>query len=375
MKTYSREFFKAISFTILPFALLFLVACSSESPHMQRPPAAVTIDKVIQRETPIYLESIGNTSAFQTIQVKAQVGGVLLNAHVKEGQKVKAGDLLFTLDTSTYAADVEKAKANLAKDEAYLAFAKIKLSHYTDLVEQEYVAKVTYEEFQNNVETAEAQVRIDKAILDAAEINLKRTSIYTPIEGRISSFKLQPGNLVIANDPLFLTEIRQVSPLDVHFSLSQKDLHEVRKHMNHHNLKFDVLLPHQKNPVSRGEVYFIDNHVDISTGTILLKGKIANKNELLWPGQFVRVRVYLKTLKEALLVPIEAVQLGQQGEYVYVIKEDKTAELRLITRGMQVDQFYIIENGVSKDEQVVITGQLNLQPGAPVRIIEANNEG
>lgn len=361
--------------TRLCFCLLalYLSGCSSSS----KPPSRafpVIVAEVTQEDVPVYLEAIGNVYSWSTVQVRAQVSGKLLKAHVQQGQDVKKGDQLFTIDPKPYQAALDKAKAILQKDEATLAFDKQKVTRYQELVKKNYVAQLTYDQYATDVKTLEAQVAFDKADVDLNTINLAYCYILSPIDGRISQFTVDPGNIVTPNDTTPITEIRQITPANVQFALPQKDFQEVKKIFKQ-TIKFEVLLQESKAPIQTGEVYFIDNHVDLSTGTILLKGRVENKERILWPGEFVRVRLLLKTTPKAILVPPGAVQVGQQGKYVYVLKADNTVDLRIVTTGVRYNNRIVIEKGLNPHEIVVVDGQINLRPGIKVSVTGGTTPG
>lgn len=367
---YLKIFFISISFCFLTASFW---GCSTGSP----PPARafpVIVAEVIQEDVPIYMEAIGNVYSWATVQIKAQVSGKLLKAHVQQGQDVKKGDKLFTIDPKPYKASLEKVKAILQKDEATLSFSKQKVTRYIDLLKKNYVAQLTYDQYATDVKTLEAQVAFDKADVDLNTINLAYCFIISPIDGRISQFNVDPGNIVSPSDTSPITEIRQITPANVQFSLPQKDFQELKKIFSQ-TIKFDVLLQDSKTPIQTGEVYFIDNHIDLSTGTILLKGKVENIDRSLWPGEFVRVRMLLKTTPQAILVPQGAVQIGQQGKYVYVLKQDNTVELRLVTTGVRYHKNIVIEKGLNPHDIVVVDGQINLRPGVKVTVTTPNPSG
>lgn len=352
-------------------AAVLLNGCSKGAPAFQRPPSSVTVAEVTKADVPIYLETIGNIVSPNTVQVKPQVTGILLQAYVKQGQAVKKGQPLYKIDPSMYQAAVDKANATLAKDQATLKFTKVKLDRYAELVKQDYIAQITYEELQSQVETAEAQIEIDQAILKEALIDLERTSIVSPIHGRISRFNIDPGNLVTANEQTSLTEIRQINPIDVQFSFPQKEFQILSTKQSEAPIQLEIIRQDQKPGMgSKGVVYFIDNKIDQTTGTIQLKGRASNAEEELWPGQFVRVRAFLGTHPNALLVPIEAVQVGQKGPYVYIVKKDTTVELRNVKTASIVAEKMVITEGLEAGETVVVSGQLNLFPNAPVNIVK-----
>ena len=353
---------------ILVYALICLICygCYSGAPR-QKPPSPVRVAQLKQEDIPVYIEAIGNVGSLQVVQIKPQVSGKLLDAHVKQGQLVKKGDLLYTIDPLPYEAALEKARGTLQKDEATMSFAKKKMERYVELVKQDFVSQLTFDQYQSEYQAAQAQVAVGKADVEIAEINLNYCTITSPIDGMVSQFNIDPGNLVVANDPNTLTVIRQINPADIKFSVPQKDFQEIQKSMKGETLKFEVIVIGQPEKYE-GEVYFIDNHLDLSTGTILLRGEVPNEGGALWPGEFVTIRMLIKTIPNAIMAPTSAVQTGQQGSYVYVVKPDMTVDYRQVTVGEKYNNDIVIEKGLALDETVVVDGQINLYPGAKIFI-------
>lgn len=347
---------------------MVLNACSSEQAPVGRPPVPVDEAIVTKEDVPIHLKALGTVYARITVRLKPQVQGKILKTHVKQGQVVHKGELLYTIDPRVYQANLEKAQAFLEKDEALLVFAKQKLERYSQLKEKEFVSPLTLEELKSTVDAAKAQILVDKAAVDLAKIEREYCDVYSPINGKISQFQIDVGNLVKAFDDNALTEILQIQPVEVRFAFPQKDFLAIKKYYTISTLPFTVLDPNHPKIKYEGEVDFLDNKIDTSTGTILLKGVVENLREQLWPGAYVWVSVLLKTEKNALVVPRDAVQIGQQGPYVFVIGDDKKVDLRLVTVGDEVDGKQIILTGVSEGEHVVTNGQINLKPGSTVWI-------
>lgn len=359
-------------FCSLCIALLCLSGCKS-APAPQEPSYPITIGEAIQKDTPVFIETIGNIYTLSIVQVRPQVGGIVLKAYVDQGQYVKAGDPLFMIDPRPYQAQLDSAKGTLIRDQATLEFSQIRLIRYKDLVSKDYFAKINYEQFVTEAESAKGQVLIDVASVDLAEINLGWCTPLSPIDGKISQYNIYPGNLVIANDPNFLVDIRQIDPADVRFTVNQKDFVKVQEAMQKGLLKFEVILPQKTQQPRKGKIYFVDNHIDLTTGTILIKGTVPNADEFFWPGEFVRVRLELKVLPEAILVPEEAVQIGQAGPFVYVYNpETSRVKYRPVAKGEHSNNMIVIENGIAKGEKVVLKGQINLKPDAKVFLAESS---
>lgn len=353
--------------TLLLMLIAVISGCSKEA-KIEAPPHPVSIGEVTQRDVPVYIEAIGNVYSLQTVQIRPQVGGIVTEAYVKQGQYVKKGDPLYRIDPRPYQAALDKAKATLAKDIATLHYSEIQVERNSDLVKQNFIAKLTYEQYQSQVDFNKGQVQSDQADVATAELNLEWTTPISPIDGKISQYNIDPGNLVIANDPNALTDIRQIDPADIRFYIPQTAFLKVQEAMLAGNLKFEVILPQELNKPREGQIYFIDNHLDTTTGTILLRGTAPNADEQFWPGEFVRVRLQIKVEKLALLVPEEAVKIGQEGPYIYVYDPNtSTAVYRPIKKGEKSNHQVIIEKGVSLGEKVIIQGQNNLLPGAKVQ--------
>lgn len=341
-------------------------ACSTQAPPPHSRPIPVDEAVVEVKDVPIYLKALGNVYARITVRLKPQIQGRIVKTHVKQGQVVKKGELLYTIDPRVYQANLEKAQAILEKDEALLVFSEQKLERYSQLKEKEFVSPLTLEELKSNVDAAKAQVLVDKAAVDLAQIDREYADVYSPINGKISQFDLDVGNLVKAFDDNALTEILQIQPVEVRFAFPQKDFLEIKKYYTISNLPFTVIDPNHPDMRYFGVVDFIDNKIDTNTGTILLKGVVDNEKEQLWPGAYVWVTVLLKTEKNVLVVPKEAVQIGQEGPYVFVIGEENKAEFRSVKTGNASEGIQIILSGVKAGERVVTNGQINLRSGSTV---------
>lgn len=330
----------------------------------------VNVGEVIQKDVPIYIETFGNAYALSTINVKPQISGVITQAPVKEGQEVKKGDVLFVIDPRPYQAFLDKARGTLAKDIAVLDFNEKRVDRYKNLVTQDYVAKLTYEEYVSSVDSSKGQIIMDKADVDTAQLNLDYAYIKSPIDGMISQYNVYPGNYVQPTDTTPITVIRQMNPIDIRFYITQSNFDSIKSTPGA-GKEMIVTLPDQPANPFKGTIYFFDNNIDMATGTLLVKGTVDNESRKLWPGQFVLIKLLIGLKPHALLVPFEAVQTGQNGQFVYVVKPDKTVELRNVTTGPRVDNLIVIDKGVNLGEVIVTEGQINLRPGASVAIKNA----
>ncbi len=367
---YGKSSMLPAGFVVLALSAALLVSCSkgNSSQLPKRPIVPVTVGTVTQKTVPVQLTAVGNVEAVSTIQVKSQIGGVLQRVHFKEGQDVAKGALLFTIDPRTYEAQVKQAEANLAKDRAQMENARKDASRYEELVKKGYVASEQYEQYRTNATALEATVASDQAVLDNARLQLKYCYIYSPISGRTGSLIANEGNLIKATADTAMVVINQMQPIYVTFSIPEQYLSEIKEYMAAGKLKVEARVSKEDKGSEEGLLSFVDNAVDLSTGTIKLKGTFLNTHKRLWPGQFVTATLTLAIRPNALLVPTAAVQTGQDGQYVFVVRSDGTAESRPITAGMTVNDETVIEKGLSPAETVVTDGQLQLVPGAKVEI-------
>ena len=357
--------------------LAFLVGCSSEQVAPQAAPAGiavpVTIATVIQKTVPVEVHAIGNVEAYSTVSVMAQLAGEVEKAYFKQGQEVKKGDLLFTLDRRPFEATLQQLEANLARDEAQLKNANAQAERMESLYHDGIVSKEQADTFRTNADALAASVRADEAAVKKARIDLDYCTIRAPIAGRTGDLLVHPGNIVKANETV-LVVINQVHPIYVTFSVPEQNLSKIKRFQTRGSLDVEALIPDDELPPSKGALTFINNAVDMTTGTIELKASFQNSDNRLWPGQFVNVLLKLTTQPDAVVVPSQAVQTGQSGFYAYVVKPDLTAELRTITPGTAVGGETVIENGLKPGEQVVTDGQLRLYPGAKMEVKHASQE-
>jgi multidrug efflux system membrane fusion protein len=360
---------KTLRFILLLVILSFLAACSQGAKGKQQMPNAVPVlaAVAVQKDVPVQLTAIGNVEAYSTVEVNSRIGGQLVRVHFKEGQDVNKGDILFTIDPRPFEAALKQAEANLLRDTAQMNNARQQEQRYQELVKKGYVAQADYDQMRTNADALEATVRADKAAVENARLQLTYCFIYSPITGRTGNLLVHEGNIIKENDKTIVT-INQVQPIYVSFTLPEQRLPEVKKYMAGERLKVMVSYPQKNELPMQGELTFIDNTVDRMTGTIRLKGTFANNEKRLWPGQFVNVTLNLTTRPSAIVVPSQAVLVGQQGQYVFVIRRDATVEMRPVTVSMTVGSESVIEKGVASGEQVVTDGQLRLVPGTKVEL-------
>lgn len=420
---------------LLLFALSALSSCGTsdaQSTRSNRDQGAIpVVASLVKRQTvPLLIKTTGNVQAYSTISVKSQIDGQLIGVYFKEGQMVNQGDLLFRIDSRLLQANLEQALAQVAKAQAQVSQAQaevtqaktqvlqakanqtkniaqakqaqVQAQRYSSLLRQGAVSRDQAEQFQTtattqqalvaagqsdvdnavaaiasataNVKNAQAEVSAAQAQVDNAKVQLSYTSIYSPNDGRLGTLNVNQGNLVKANDTTPLVTISQVRPIYVEFAIPQNQLNQVKQYQTQGGL-IVTASPQNSDQSSQGKLVFIDSGVDQSTGTIKLKAVFPNTDGRLTPGQFVNVVLKLKEQPNALIVPAPAVQAGQQGSFVYVIKSDETVEARPVQTGQTIGNQTVIETGLQEGDRIVVDGQFNLAPGARVQEKSANQQG
>jgi multidrug efflux system membrane fusion protein len=386
----------------MPAAVLVVLAltgagCSDRATAQKGPPAPpavpVVVADVTERVVPLTVSAVGNVQALSTVAVKSQVAGEIREVHFVEGRDVKRGDVLFTIDPRPFEtalrqaeaalgqrrAEVSQARANLARDLANQEWAMAQEKRYRELLDKELVAREQYEQIRTNASAMEASVRANRAAeenaqaavaagqaaVDNARLMLSYTKIYAPIDGRTGNLIGQRGNLVKANDDNPLVVIAQIHPIYATFGVPEQHLAAVTRHQAAGPLKVDAQVAGQG--TASGMLTFMNNTVDPNTGTIQMKATFPNTRNILWPGQFVEITITLASEK-ALVVPTQAIQPGQQGPYVFVVKPDMKVEARRIEPGRRVQGETLVARGLAAGERVVTDGQLRLVPGAKVEI-------
>lgn len=334
---------------------------------VKRPPAPVSVALAGSKNVPVQITAIGSVSPYATVAVKSQIGGELMQVHFREGQDVNKGDLLFSIDPRPFEIQIKQLEANLARDTVQWENARDDAKRYEELFRKNYAAKEEYEKFRTNAVALEATVRGEKAALESARLQLGYCTIRSPISGRTGSILVNQGNLVKANADGAMVVIHQLQPIYVTFSVPELYLTDIKKYLAQGELKVEALVSGQSKP-AEGVLTFIDNTVDTATGTIRLKGTFANKQNELWPGQFVDVVLTLTVEPNLVVVPSAALQTGQRGLYVFVVKDDLSAEYRAVTSPRNFGDDAVITDGVRAGETVVTDGQLRIVPGARIEI-------
>jgi multidrug efflux system membrane fusion protein len=391
---------------------LFFTGCSNKAAQgdFERPPAPVTATVAVSLDVPTYLDAIGKTVAREVVSIQPQVSGRITAIHFTDGANVKKGQLLFTIDTRPFEANLRQAQANVSKDSALkkqaeanfareVAQAKwgeVQVKRYRVLVDQGVVAREQYEELRANLDSLNANVgsaraavnsaaetiKVDMAAVESAKVQLSYCTIRSPIDGRAGQRLADVGNVVnpggasgnngsSGNTPgngNALLVIERLDPIYADFTISQNSLAAVQQQMQAGRLRTEVRLPDTADEPVIGQLTFLNNAVENTTGTVNLRATIPNAGHIFWPGRFVNIRLVLNTIHQAVLVPSSAPQMSAKGSFVYVIKQDSTAEQRPVTLGQRQGDLIVVESGVQPGESVVTTGQLGVTPGGKLRI-------
>jgi multidrug efflux system membrane fusion protein len=355
-------------FWVVLFPLLLGGAACTRQQSAAPPPAPipVVVATVEQKTIPVQLRAIGSVEAYTIVYLKSQVTGKIAGVHFRAGQDVSKGDLLFSIDRRPFEVALQEAEANLGRDRARAENARVQASRYAKLFQEGVAAREQYDQTRTEADALEAAVRADQAAVEKAKLDLEYCSILAPVGGRTGGVLVYPGNVVKANEDPALAVINQLNPIYVTFFIPEQYLPEVKRHMAAGPLKVEAIIPDSPGPAEEGALSFVDNAVDKTTGTIRLKATFANQEKQLWPGLFVDARLRLSAESNAIVVPSQAVQTGQGGQYVFVVKPDQTAESRPIVASRTYESWTVVEKGLSPGETVVTDGQLRLVPGAKV---------
>jgi membrane fusion protein, multidrug efflux system len=354
-------------------AVLFLCACGQKGQVQAasaegRPPAPVIVASVEQRDIPVQIRAIGNVEAYQTVQIRSQVSGQIQKIFFREGEDVRKGQLLFQLDKRPFQADLEKAIAQAKHDQAQAENSRIQAERYSALERDGVVSHEQADQLRAQARADASAVDADKAAVDSARVQLQYTDIDAPIDARTGSLLINLGNLVKANDTPYLVQLNQITPIYVTFSVPEANLRDVRRYFYSGNLKVFAYSKGESASPAVGRLTFIDNGVDTTTGAFKLKGTFQNKDRRLWPGEFVDVALELALQKNVVVVPTKAIQTGQQGEYVYVVRSDSTAESRPVKIKGAYQGLTLVSDGLKLGERVIVDGQLRVSPNARVTV-------
>jgi len=331
-------------------------------------PVPVTVVPVESKDVPVYLSALGTVQALNTVTITAQVSGQLKTINFKEGEEVKKGDLIAEIDPRTFQAALDQALAKKKQDEAQLSASRSTLARYEDLIKQHFVAAQDLENQRQLVRQQEALVAADEAAASSARTQLGYTRITSPIDGIAGIRAVDVGNLVTANSSTGLVVLTQIHPLNVMFSLPEQNLDLVRASAGADPLPVSALDRTDAHEIAAGELKVVDNQIDTTTGTVKLKAEFANTANTLWPGQFVNVRVRVKTVTGGLVVPTTAVQRGPDGSYAYVLQADNTVAMTPLKIGEEAgDDAIVVTSGLKQGDKVVTEGQFRLKPGSKVQ--------
>ena len=369
---------KVCRFIIIAVLLPPFVALSGCSKKVEktkgRPPALVTTASATQQNVPVLIKAIGNMEASESVVVRTQISGELTKVAFREGQDVQKGALLFQLDPRTYQAAIRKAEATLARDKVIMVNARKDYERYSQLVKDGIVTQEQAEGYRTKAESAAADMAADVAAVDSAREQLAYCTINSPISGRLGVLAVNRGNVVKANDTVLVT-INKLTPIYDSFTLPEKELPEMKRQMAGGRITVEAEVPGTTGIKEKGIVSFIDNTVDPTTGTIRLKASFDNASKQLWPGQFVNLSLILGMKNNAVVIPSQAIQTGQNGQFVFVVKPDATADIRQVVSGPVSQEMTVIEKGLQPGEQVVIDGQMRVIPGGKVEIKQPEKQG
>ena len=396
----------AILLTISGLSAILAGCANQAQPNFARPPAPVVVSTAVSQNVSNYMDALGKIVARETVAIQPQVSGRITKIHFTDGANVRRGQLLFTIDPRPFEANLKQAQANLAKDvaakkqsEANLAreiarekWGLAQVERYRTLVEQGVVAKEQYEQLRADydslkanseaaraaVRSADETIKVDNAAIETAKVQLSYCYIHSPIDGRAGQRLVDLGNVVNpggstntesgAVSANTLLVIERLDPIYADFTISQNNLTAVQDQMRSGTLSAEVRLPDTVNDPVTGTLTFVDNAVQTETGQVTLRATLANPGHRFWPGRFVNIRLLLGTIPGAVLVPASAPQMSANGSYVYIVKPDSTAELRIISLGQRQGDLVVVEKGVAAGEKVVTNGQLGVTPGGKVAI-------
>ena len=354
------------------FSLVFLTR-SEGTPQRERrePLVPVKVAVAVRQAVPVQIQAVGTVEAYATVTIKSRVDGQLVGVHFREGQDVRKGDLLFTIDPRPYEAALKEAQARLERDIALMDKAERDARRYAELVAKNFVSSDKYEQFRANFESLRATAEADRAAVERARLQVEYCHIRSPMAGRTGRLLVDEGSQIKANDDKGgMVDISQITPIYVAFAVPQQNLPAIKLHMGKGELKVAAEIPESGLSPEEGTLRFLDNKVNSQTGTVLLKGSFPNTGRHLWPGQFVTATLTLATRQDAVVIPSMAVQVGQEGRFVYVVRADMTVESRKVTPGIAVGDAVVIDQGLAEGETVVTEGQLRLVPGTKVQVPE-----
>lgn len=360
------KFRSSVRCAIAAFCVAISVSCAKkeETKPKGKPPVPVAVAVAEMKDIPVEVKAIGTVEPYASVSVRSQIGGEISRVHFTEGKDVRKGEILFTIDPRQVTASVKQAEANLAKNLAQARNAQEQANRYASLVKEGIVTQEQYDQLRTNAEALSASANADRAAVENARVQLSYCTIRSPIDGRTGNLLVHQGNVVRGNDTAGLVVINQISPIYVTFTVPERELAAIKAKLASGKVGIDAQLPEDPANPEKGSVGFLDNSVDPATGTIKLKGTFANAKKRLWPGQFVNVVMTLDTLKGVVTVPTPAVLTGQQGQYVWILKQDGAVEQRPVVPSISSGSSTMILKGINPGENVVVEGQMRLFPGA-----------
>jgi len=357
-----------IPFLIFIFCTLTFSCFQKKKEHTAEIAYPVKVTKAEKKDALIYFDSIGHVESILAVKINSRIEGQLMDVLFKEGDEVKEGDPLLTIDPRPYKAELDKAMGQLDESVANLYIAKDRFIRYKDIAKEEYISQLDFETLTADVAKGEALVKQNQANVENAKLNLEYCYIYAPISGMTGILQIDKGNMIYPSDKQDIISINQIDPIYVTFTSNQTNLSTIQSISKTAPVKLQVAYEDLAHPDAEGTLDMIDNQVDPATGLITLRAIFKNSERKLWPGKFVKTRLILKIEKDTIVIPFKALHQTSSGPVVFVIKENDTAELRLVELGQRQDDNIIIIKGISENEKVVIDGQLNLAQGTKVTI-------
>jgi multidrug efflux system membrane fusion protein len=354
---------------VLLSAGLFLACGKKNETVFERPPAPVSVSQAVTQDVPVYIDAVGKISAREVVSIQPQVSGRITQIHFVDGADVKVGQLLFTIDPRPYQAQLNQAEANLAQAEATLSLAKTNFARVENVSDPRAVSRQDYDTKKSAVDSADALVKQNRASVENGRLNLDYCTIRSPINGRAGQRAVDIGNVVAANSGSLLV-IQRLDPVYADFTVTENELTAVQRNMAQRSLRVEVRLPDENASAREGKLTFLDNAVQEGTGTVKLRATLANPDRRFWPGRFAKIRLILDTQQGAVLVPADAPQLSAKGSFIYVVKNDSSAELRPVKLGQRQGDLVVVTDGIKAAERVVVKGQLGVTPGGKVRVAE-----
>jgi multidrug efflux system membrane fusion protein len=352
--------------------LLIMTGCGKGGENKdglkQTPPVPVTVGVVAQKTVPFQLKAVGTVETLSTVNVKSLVDGQIVRVGIKDGQDVAKGQLLFQIDQRPFVAQLRQVEANQLKDQAQLTYASGQEKRYEELLQKNFISREAYAQIKANLDAAQALVKADQAAVENARVQLDYTSIRSPISGRAGKVLISGGNLVKANDTVSLVVINQISPIYVSFAVPEQFGGQIRQRHDAGTLNVEAMPRTAGTKPVEGKLAFIDNTVDATTGTLKLRAEFANKDRVLWPGDYAETTLTLRQDKDAIVVPYHAVQNGPRGTYVFVVQPDLKVGIRDVVVDRTVGADAIIARGLTPGEKIVIEGASRLTLKSIVKI-------